>query len=79
VLPYDGIHDSKTVASRIKSGERPPRPKNQDANRWLQRRAWDMIVICWSKDPEERWEVPAVRELFLALALQEVQNANSGN
>jgi len=79
VLPYEGIHDSKTVASHIKSGERPPRPRNQDANWWLRDEVWDMVVTCWSQDRKKRWEVRAVRKLFLALALREVQNANSGN
>jgi len=66
VLPYDGIHKYKTVASRIQSGERPLRPGNQDANRWLQDRVWDVITTCWNNDPAMGWEVPAVRELFSA-------------
>jgi len=79
VLPYDGMYDYRAVASRIQSGRRPLRPRNQDANQWLRRRAWDMIVTCWSKDPAKRWEVPAMRELFSTLGPREVQNANSGN
>jgi len=76
VLPYDGIHDYRTVISRIKSGKRPLRPRNQGARQWLQRRVWDMITICWSDDPTKRWEVPVMRELFLTVGLR---NANSGN
>jgi len=79
VLPYDGIHDYDTVTSHIKTEERPPRPRNRNANRWLRDEVWDMIVTCWSEDRKKRWEVPAVRELFLALALREVLNANLGN
>jgi len=64
VLPYDGIHDYPTVASKIKSGERPTRPRNRDANQWLRRRVWDMVVTCWSEDTMKRWEVHAVRKVF---------------
>jgi len=66
VLPYDGIHEYHTVASHIKSGERPLRPRNRDANQWLQRRVWDMVVTCWNEDPTKRWEVRAVRKVFLS-------------
>jgi len=64
VLPYDGIDDYRTVVSKIQSGERPLRPRNRDANRWLQRRVWAMITTCWNGDPVKRWEVSAMRELF---------------
>jgi len=64
VLPYDGIDDYDAVTSRIQSGGRPLRPKNQDANRWLRRRVWDMITTCWNEDAAKRGEVPAMRELF---------------
>ena len=38
-----------------------------------------MIAFGWSEDPKERWEIPTVRKLFLALGHQEAQDANSGN
>jgi len=72
VLPYDGIDDYHAVTSKIKSGERPRRPRNQDANLWLRRRVWDMITTCWNEDPVKRWEVPAMRELFSTLGPQKV-------
>jgi len=77
VLPYDEIHDY-TVTSHIRFGKRPPRPRNQDANRWLQDRIWDMIMTCWSKDPKKRWEVHAVHELFSTSGPLEVQNIEAG-
>jgi len=79
VLPYDGIDDRGIITSYIKSGKRPPRPRDQDASRWLQHGIWDMIAFGWSEDPKERWEIPTVRKLFLALGHQEAQDANSGN
>jgi len=76
VLPYDGIRNSRTVASRIKSGKRPPRPRDQDADRWLRDEVWDMISTCWSKNPKKRWKIHVVRELFLTMGHQ---GADSGN
>jgi len=76
ILPYDGICDYNSVASRIKSGERPLRPRNRNANRWLRDSVWDMIATCWSDDPKKRWEVPVMRQVFLTLGLR---NANSGD
>ncbi|KAF9649106.1 kinase-like protein [Thelephora ganbajun] len=77
VLPYDGVHDHHPLMVRIKSGERPSRPTNPDGTRWLQDSVWDMITTCWSKDPNERWKVPAMRDLFSMLSLQEVQKVKS--
>jgi len=77
VLPYDGMENYDAVASRIRSGGRPPRPRNQDANRWLRRRVWDMITTCWNKDPAKRWEVPAMREIFSTLGPREVPNVEA--
>jgi len=78
VLPYEEIHEYNPVASRITSGGRPLRPRNQDANRWLRRRVWDMITTCWNKDPAKRWELPAMRELFSTLGPREVLNVGAG-
>lgn len=78
VLPYDGINDY-SVASRVQFGERPSRPMDRDANRWLRHGVWDMFTTCWSEDPKKRWEARAVRELFSTLGLREVRNVNSGN
>jgi len=69
VLPYDGMENYNAVVSRIQSGGRPPRPRNQDVNRWLRRRVWDMITTCWNRDPAKRWEVPAIHLLFSREAL----------
>jgi len=79
VVPYDEVDEHSIVASCIRSGERPLRPMNQDADQWLWDRAWDMITTCWSEDPKERWEVPAIRQLFSTLSLQDVWSASSGN
>ena len=72
-LPYDNIRDSSKIIYHITSGERPNR------NRWLQESVWDMITTCWSEDPDRRWEVPAVCDLFSTLSLQEVRNVRQGN
>jgi len=37
-----------------------------------------MIVTCWNKDPEKRWELPAMRELFSTLGPQEVSSIEAG-
>jgi len=79
VLPFDGINDYNAVAFCIQFGERPLRPRNQDANQWLWDRVWDMITTCWSEDPKERWRITTMDKLFSILALPEVQNSNSGN
>jgi len=78
VLPYDRMGNYDAVASRIRSGGRPLRPRNQDVNRWLRRRVWDMITTCWNKDPAKRWEVPAIRVLFSTLGPQEVLDVEAG-
>jgi len=79
VLAYSGIHDYDTIASRIKSGKRPPRPRNKNANQWLRDGVWGMITTCWSENRKKQWDVSAIHKLFSTLGLQEVQNANSGN
>ena len=38
-----------------------------------------MIITCWGEDPNQRWEIAAICELFSKLSLQEVQKVKSGN
>ncbi|KAF9649115.1 kinase-like protein [Thelephora ganbajun] len=78
VLPYDGVRGHYSLKHRIQSGERPPRPTNSDSTRWLRDSVWDMITTCWSEDPNQQWEVPAMYNLFSTLSLQEVQKVKSG-
>lgn len=78
-LPYDDARDHRALIDRIKSGERPSRPKNPDGARWLQDGVWDMVMACWNKDPGKRWEVSAMLDLLQALSLQEVLEVRSGN
>ncbi|KAF9649128.1 kinase-like protein [Thelephora ganbajun] len=77
VLPYDGVHGHYSLGLRIRSGERPSRPTNSDSTRWLQDSVWGMITTCWSEDPNQRWEVSAMYDLFSMLSLQEVQKVKS--
>ncbi|KAF9641990.1 hypothetical protein BDM02DRAFT_2861269 [Thelephora ganbajun] len=77
VLPYGGVRDHHSLMVRIKSGERPPRPKNPDGTRWLQDSIWGMITTCWSEDQKQRWEAPAMYDLFSTSSLQEVQKVKS--
>jgi len=79
VSPFDGIHDYDTLTSYIRSGERPPRPRNQNASKWLRGGVWNMITTGWSEDPKKRWEVLAVCELFSTLCPREAHTANPGN
>ncbi|KAF9641934.1 kinase-like protein [Thelephora ganbajun] len=79
VLPYGGVRDHHSLMVRIKSGERPPRPKNPDGTRWLQDSIWGMITTCWSEDQKQRWEAPAMYDLFSTSSLQEVQKVKSGS
>ncbi|KAF9642387.1 kinase-like protein [Thelephora ganbajun] len=79
VLPYEGVCDHYSLMIHIKSGERPPRPINPDGTRWLQDSVWGMITMCWSKELDQRWEVPVMCDLFSTLSLQEVQKVKLGN
>jgi len=37
-----------------------------------------MITTCWDKNPEKRWELPVMRELFSTLGPREVLNIEAG-
>lgn len=77
VTPYDDVRGHYSLKVRIQSGERPSRPKHLDGVQWLQDRIWVMITACWSEDPDTRWEVSAMQELFRMLSLQGVQKIKS--
>ncbi|KAF9643697.1 kinase-like protein [Thelephora ganbajun] len=79
VVPYDGVRGHYSLKLRIQSGERPPRPTNPDSVLWLQDSVWNMITMCWSEDPNQRWGVSAMCNLFSMLSLREVQKVKLGN
>jgi serine/threonine protein kinase len=63
VLPHGGGRDS-AVAFAIVTGNRPPRPNNLTASRWLPDEIWDSIQLCWDPIPGTRPPIGLLRRAF---------------
>lgn len=79
ILPYEGARDHYSLVFRMKCRERPSRPTDLDGQLWSQDNMWNMLMACWSEEPDERWEVSAMYDQFLTLSLQEVHRVKSGD
>lgn len=79
MLPYDGVRGHYSLVLGIRSGDRPLRPMNPDGTQVLQNSVWAMITACWSENPDQRWEISAMYDLFSALSLPEVPKFKSGS
>ncbi|KLO16659.1 kinase-like protein [Schizopora paradoxa] len=52
--PFSYFNSGYSIISAVKSGQRPPRPNQTLVHRALDDKLWDIIVRCWSQDPDER-------------------------
>jgi len=63
VLPHDGQRET-VIAYLIVSGERPLRPRNPIADRWLPDSVWEIIQRCWDQTPHSRFRVDSLHQAF---------------
>ena len=66
VLPYSTGPET-VIALQIATGDRPPRPDNPTANRWLLDPIWDVLQGCWGDVPESRFPISSLRRAFVEL------------
>ena len=63
-MPY-GLWSDPITAFNVVSGNRPPRPNNPTANRWLIDPIWDVISRSWDHDPQLRLPAGSLRRAFV--------------
>jgi len=62
--PYDGVRLDSVAAINIVSGNRPPRPTNPTADRWLSDPVWDVIRRGWHQEPRFRLSAESLHRGF---------------
>ena len=62
-MPYGAGRETRVVYN-ITSGERPRRPNNAVADRWLPDPIWDALQHCWGPNPDSRWPIKSLGQAF---------------
>jgi hypothetical protein len=61
--PFSTVKTGDRAGSKIKKGERPPRPQIEEAfSRGLDNDVWELLVRCWTHDPADRPDMSEVLE-----------------
>ena len=68
-LPY-GVRPESVTAFNIVSGDRPHRPRNPTADRWLSDSTWVIIERCWSENPQLRLSTEFLHQAFIESVLE---------
>jgi len=76
VLPYDKKQGAKTAYSIINQ-ERPPRPSNDIADRWLPDKVWHAIENCWGHGTQSRLHLRELHQTFVDLTSGKRGNATA--
>jgi len=76
VLPYDKKQGAKTAYSIINQ-ERPPRPSNDTADRWLPDKVWNAIENCWGHGTQSRLHLRELHQTFVDLTPGKRGNATA--
>jgi len=66
ILPYGSGRES-VIAFSIVSGERPLRPNNPTAKRWLPGPIWTAVQRCWDENLQSRPTLDLLRRAFVGL------------
>jgi len=60
-IPWETVRSNFRVTTFISRGRAPPRPEGEIASRELDDDLWELIRICWRRDPSQRPNITFVQ------------------
>ena len=65
-VPFSHLsHDAAVIQARIGRKQCPPRPRGQDPKNCVSDDLWDLMMRCWSDQPDYRPTMEHVHSFFL--------------
>ena len=65
-IPFSNLsRDAAVIHARISKRQCPPRPDGQDPKNYVSNGLWDLMMRCWSTQPDLRPKMEHVHSFFL--------------